>query len=423
MTAFDQHTLTRRQMLYGLGGVATAGLVGSSLAACGSAGGSGTHVSAWVNHPEYRKAISSILAAFHKAHPDLAVDMSYKATGQYPTVLKTALVGGGAPDAIATGNAAMIWGDLGARGGYIEPLDGKIAVNALLPAARQAIEYQSHVWAAPVQMFRIGVYYQRSIFAQHGLSEPRSWDDLMAICQRLDDAGVTPWSMPAQDMILPFFFYHLAVNSILGPDGVKQFRAGTRKLTDPDLVRAAQYLIDMSKYYGKGFQAVAYAEGKALFARGRAAMVIAGSSDYAGFAEINPKLDVGFFGFPAPSGERNVTLEGLSIGYTVNKKGKNVAAATTFASWLTSEDAQRHVLTDLGLPSRAGIQPTGTDPRSTLLKAILRVQNTPSWLDYPEIVNVYPTLIKSGSGIFAGKLGAQQFAQLGQGVVTPGPAS
>lgn len=424
MTTLDKYTLTRRQLLYGMGGLAVAGLAGGSLTACGSSGGdSGTHISAWIYRPEYRKAIEKILAAFHKAHPDLAVDMSYKATGQYQTVLKTALVGGAAPDALATSSAAGIWGDLGVQGDYIAELDGKIATDALLPVARQAIQYKSHVWAAPVQMFRIGVYYQRPIFAKHGLSEPRTWDDLMELSKKLSDAGETAWSMAAQDMILPFFFYHLAANSVLGPTGVNDLRAGKRKLTDPDLVAAAQYMVDMSKYFSKGFQAVAYAEGKALFAQGRAAMVVGGSSDYAGYVEINPKIEVGFFGFPSPDGSQSTALDGLSMAYTVNRKSKHLDAAMTFASWLTSEEAQRLVLADLGLPSRAGIAPTGTDPRSTILKAILEVPDSPTWLDYPETGNVYTTVTNSGSPLFTGKLDAKGLAQLAQSAVTPAPVS
>ena len=124
---------------------------------------------------------------------------------------------------------------------------------------------------------------------------------------------MTPWSMPAKDMIIPYFFYIMAASSILGQDGYRGLRRGTRKLTEPQVVRAAQLMIDLQDYYNEGFQAVSYAEGKALFAQGRTAMLIGGSADYAGYKQVNPKVDVGVFGFPSPSGNRHVTVTGLDL--------------------------------------------------------------------------------------------------------------
>ncbi len=423
MSAMNDHLVSRRQMLYGMGGVLAGGILGGALSGCSSSSGGGGAgaISGWIYRPEYKAAIEKILAAFHDDNAKLHVDMSYKPAGQYDTVLKTALVGNSAPDVIATGSASEIWGDLGVGGNYLHALDGKIPLNVLTPAARQAIQYRSHVWAAPAQMFRIGIYYQKKIFADHGLQPPTSWSDFTSLCEKLHDAGVTPISMAAQDMILPFFFYHLAANSILGAKGVQALRDGSRKFTDADVLRAAQYTLDMSKYFNKGFQAVAYAEGKALFARGRAAMTVGGSSDYAGYVEIDPKIDVGFFGFPPPDGGAAIALDGLSMSFTVNRRSKHVDDAVTFATWLTGERAQRMVLEELGLPSRTGILPTGTDTRSTVLKTILQIPDSPSWLDYPEIGEVYSALTQKGSGLFTGQLSPGQFAGIAQAAVSPSP--
>ena len=111
---------------------------------------------------------------------------------------------------------------------------------------------------------------------------------------------MTPSSMPAKDMIIPYFFYIMAASSILGQDGYRGLRRGTRKVTEKQVVRAAQLMIDLQEYYNDGFQAVSYAEGKALFAQGRTAMLIGGSADYTGYKQVNPKVDVGVFGFPSP---------------------------------------------------------------------------------------------------------------------------
>jgi raffinose/stachyose/melibiose transport system substrate-binding protein len=416
MTDFTSTPVSRRRALQSFGGVLLGSGIIGGLAACGSgSSGSGTAVTAWSYRPEYRRAIDAMVSAFEKDHPDIDVDMVYKVQAQYTTALKTALVGGAGPDSIATNGAYGIWGDIGADGGYILPLDGKLDTSKLQPTVLRAITYRGHVYGAPVQTFRIGVYYQRSTFAKYGLSEPRTWDDLLAISTTLKSKGETAWAMPAQDMVLPFFFYHLAVNSILGDQAETALASGARKLTDPQLVRAAQLMIDASSTFNDGFAAVAYAEGKALFAQSRAAMIMGGSSDYAGYVEINPKLDVGFFGFPSPDGSAAPTaLNGLSMAYVVNRKAANRAAAMTFTTWLTSETAQRTVLAQLGLPSIKGLAPTGSDARDEVLRSVLAVSDSPSWLDFPATGTLLTDLAKSGGGIFTGKLSAAQFAALAQ---------
>lgn len=412
--------VTRRQALQSFGGLLLAGMAGGGLAGCGGSSDSGaTSVSAWINRPENRAAITAIIDEFEKTHTDIDVDMDFKPAAQYPTLLKTALVGGSAPDAIATNGASGIWGDLGADNDYIRPLDGRIPLDELQPSVANAVQYKGHTYGAPVQVFRIGVYYHKAIFAEHGLQPPKSWDELMEVSKTLKSKGVTPWAMPGQDMIIPFFFYHLAVSTILGENGYADLRAGRRKLTDPDLLPAAKLLADMQPYFNPGYQAVAYTEGKALFAQGKTAMTVGGSTDYDGYTQINPKLDAGFFGFPSQDGSQVTALSGLSMAYVVNKKAKEPEAAVTFASWLTSETAQRLVLQRLGLPSRAGIQPEDDSTRSTVMRAILEVPASPSWLDFPETGGTADAATRKGSGLFTGKLAPEQFAELLQSTIKP----
>jgi raffinose/stachyose/melibiose transport system substrate-binding protein len=417
MKEYTVGTLSRRQVLQGVTGLLAMGMAGG-LTACGGSGDA-REVTAWIYRPEYRKAIDEIVDAFIRAHPAIKVDMGYKPLAQYQTLLKTALVGGAAPDALATNGAAGIWGDTGADNDYILPLDGKIPLDDLHPSVAKTVQYKGHVYGAPVQIFKIGIYYQRPIFEKHGLQPPNTWNELLSLSKTLSDMGMPAWSMPAQDMIIPFFFYHLAVNSILGAKGYEELTTGKRKLTDPDLLPAAQLLVDMSQHFNPGYKAVAYAEGKALFAQGKTAMVIGGSSDYAGFLEIDPKIDVGFFGFPSPKGTAPIALSGLSMAYVVNKNAARKDDAVAFVSWLTSLEAQKLVLQHLGLPSRKDVTPQGDDARSRAMRSILEVPETPSWLDFPVTGNTSTAAYKDGAGIFTGRLSPMEFAQVLQDSIKP----
>jgi raffinose/stachyose/melibiose transport system substrate-binding protein len=136
--------------------------------------------------------------------------------------------------------------------------------------------------------YTVGLYYNRDIFAKYGLTPPKTAAELFVIAKTLKAKGVTPMIAPSQDGVIPAFLYMLAASSILGPDGLTAVRNGTRKFTDPDVLKAAYFLRDLYPYLQEGALGMPYIEGKALFALGKGAMMEGGSADYAGFPQTKP---------------------------------------------------------------------------------------------------------------------------------------
>lgn len=415
MTDLDerlQRLVSRRRALQGAGGLALAGLAGGLLAGCGSDsggdGGGSTTIAAWHEHPELRRPIEELLTAFHAAHPSISVDMSYKPADQYEALLQTALVGGAAPDALGFLGAARF--RQGLR--YATPVGAKVDPSRLTLVAKAATVNDGKVWGVPLASFTVGLFYNRAIFAEHGLEPPKSWGELMTVARTLQDKGVTPFSMPAQDMIIPFFFYMLAVTAILGETTVEDLATGRRKLTEPELVRAAQLMIDCQPYYNKGFAAVPYVEGKALFAQGRAAMIIGGTEDYAGYIDVNPKADVGVIGFPSPDGALQSTVSGNDIIYTINKKSPHKQQTAEFVAWLASDEAQQIVANRIGVPVVRGVTPTGAGDRNRVEREFIAAGNPAGivWLESDALIGCFGVAQRS-AGIFTGSLDAAGFAE------------
>ena len=369
----------------------------------------------WGNHPEWKPVLDRLIAAFEKTHPGIDVELSYKPGPQYTAALNTALAGGAAPDVIGwiEGDAIRV----GAKAKQIVPLDGKIPIGRLIPAARAQVAFNNHVYGSPLAAYTVGIFYQRPIFKEYGLKPPTNWPQLLAATKKLKDEGVTPWSMPAKDMIIPYFFYIMAASSILGQDGYRGLRRGTRKVTEKQVVRAAQLMIDLQEYYNDGFQAVSYAEGKALFAQGRTAMLIGGSADYTGYKQVNPKVDVGVFGFPSPSGNRHVTVTGMELLYTVNAKSSHKPEATTLVNWLSSKGAQQVVANELARPIAVGVVPSRSN-RVGREMVLAGAPDIPVWYSQPETGGTFGAVTSAG-GIFTGDLTAAEFAQKVQASIKP----
>ena len=120
----------------------------------------------------------------------------------------------------------------------------------------------------------------------------------------------------AKDGVHPYFMYIGLTSAVLGPDGFQQLLTGERKLTDPDLVAATQLLLDLQPYYKPGFEATDYVSGKAIFAQGLGAMMVAGTADFTGFKQENPDADLGFIAWPGPEAGKYSTNTGMELLYT-----------------------------------------------------------------------------------------------------------
>jgi len=418
-----ERKLTRADALRGFGGVLAAGAVGGLVGATpafargtGTARRTATKITMWGNHPEWKPVLDRLISNFEKTHPGIEVELSYKPGPQYNAALNTALAGGAAPDVIGWLEGGAIRSGVKAK--QIDPLDGKIPVGQLIPAARAQVQFGGHTYGSPLAAYTVGIFYQRPIFKKYGISPPKNWAELMAATKKLKDNGVTPWAMPAKDMIIPYFFYIMAASSILGQDGYKAVRQGKKKLTEPQLVRAAQLMIDLQDYYNDGYQAVSYAEGKALFAQGRTAMIIGGSADYTGYKQVNPKVDVGVFGFPSPSGNRHVTTTGMELLYTVNAKSDHKPEATALVKWLSTKGAQQVVANELARPIAVGVVPTNNRVGKEMVLA--GAPDIPVWYSQPETGGTFGAITSAG-GIFTGDLDAAGFAKKVQASVTPNP--
>ena len=201
------------------------------------------------------------------------------------------------------------------------------------------------------------------------------------------------------------------VSSVLGPEGFDQLRAGERKLTDPDVVEAAQLLLDLQPFYQAGFQATDYVTAKAIFANGQGAMQVAGTADFSGYREVNPEADLGFIAWPGPEAGKYATNTGMELLYTVSRFASPEAqeAATKLVNWLATLEAQQMVSDLIALPVHKEITESSDPIRQETVQA--RGQDVIVWYDLPETNATVTVAQTEQGGLWTGRLTAQQFAE------------
>jgi hypothetical protein len=174
-------------------------------------------------------------------------------------------------------------------------------------------------------------------------------------------------------------------------------------------------MIDWSKYYQPNFLGTPYEESKALFAAKKASAMDAGSSDYNGYLQINPNLQLGFAYWPAPDSAHQVcTNTGMEFQVAVNAAGKQIDPSVKFVNWLgTTEGGQ--AMTDNVKDLSVMKNVTSTNPiQQKMLSTPLDV---PVWYERFSTQNIGNVWAQQGQGPFQGKGTAADIAKAMQKTV------
>ncbi len=211
----------------------------------------------------------------------------------------------------------------------------------LVPAAAAILKqiYSGRVLSLPLEFNIEGVWYNKKIFAQNGITVPKTWDQLVADAAKLQAKGIQPF---AASGIQGWPITRLVGNLIfskLGADALEKIQTGKAKLTDPQYVWAAQQVADLGKkgYFGQGVASLDYGPAEDVFLQGKAAMFYMGSWALADFNDpTKNKLGVasiGFFPFPGVSGGKGPSaLVPMNAGQPTSINPKKLTPANEL--WL-----------------------------------------------------------------------------------------
>lgn len=414
--------MSRRGLLKAAGGAAaaTAALAPLATMRIPVAGAQdAVNITIWSNHPEWQDQNLALIEAFQAANPDVTLELTSTPGQEYPAKLQTALAGQQPSDVLVL-LEGDIYGKYGPAGEIpCVDLTGQVDTSQLTDSARLQVEYDGKSYGTPLASYTVGLAIQRNILAENGVEAPTTWDELKAASQTLKDAGITPMTLGASDGVHTFFMYIGLVSSILGPEGFPQLLSGERKLTDADLLPGAQMLVDMREFYNEGFEATDYVTAKALFAQGLAAIMVAGTADFTGFAEENPDADLDFIPWPGPEAGMYATNTGYELLNTVSiySSPEKQEAATRWVAWLAGEEAQTMVGDTIALPVNKNVSQLADPIKSRTMS--VRDKDVPVWFALPETNATFPLALEISGQLWTGDLTPEAFAEQMQAAIKP----
>ncbi len=330
----------------GLAALTTATLI-VALGGCASNTESGvTTLNFFQFKGEALEDFTEIIADFEAENPDIKVIQNQVADAD--TIIRTLLVKDKAPDVI-TLNANGGFGKLAQSGVFYDFSDEPV-LETINPSVQEILadlgNKQGEVNGLGYVNNANGVIYNQEIFEEQGLEVPETWDEFMAVCDALVDAGITPFygtladswtglpsfnalgAYPAQD---DFFDKMREEGENVGPDSEVSFQK--------DFAEAMEQQYDLFSYMQDGYRGKTYDDGNAAFANGEVAMLLQGIWAINPVKGINPDIKAAIFPYPATDDpEDRLLVSGVDVVVTMGENTPHKEEALRFIDYLFQKD-------------------------------------------------------------------------------------
>lgn len=358
--------------------------------------------------------MNNLLAAYKDVAPHVTIEFQPTNPPDYNATLRLQLDSGTGPDLMyarsyATGIELFEAGYF-ADCSDIPGLKDNFTASNLAPWQTE----DGKMFAVPFAAVSHAVYYNKDIFAEHGLSIPNTWEEFLTVCETLKAAGQTPLANGLADEwdILETFFLGMLPNYIGGAEGRMMYESGDKKLNDPDFVQAFEDIAKIAPYLPNGFEAVTYNDSQVMFNTENAAMFIDGSWTLSVYDDVEFKW--GVFAIPAPAGKDTAVCFHPDMAITMNAATEHADEAQAFLAWLCTEE---------GATVASAQLPTGFFPMINFPIALEHEQaneflalnvdrETDARFVWPKLMDLYSPLNQSVIGVVKGNMTPQQAADV-----------
>ena len=295
-------------------------------------------------NPAPKKAFEDAVEAFKKANPDINVTVNITDREAHKSSIRNALLND-APDVITwyPGNRMGPFVDAGLFMDISDMWSSDPNLSSKFNAIKATMTRDGKQWGVPYSYYQWGVYYRKDIFDKLGLAEPKTWDEMLGACDKLTEAGVTPFTIGTKYLWTAagvFDYLNLRTN---GYDVHNDLTAGKIKYTDPRIRKTFDNWKVMLERCSpvKNHATMSWQDAIAPFANGDAAMYVMGNFSVAGYKDAGLTEDqIDFFQFPEITPGLARAEEAPADAFFIASKAKNVENAKKFMAFIAQPDIQ-----------------------------------------------------------------------------------
>lgn len=329
-----------------------------SLTGCGNKqSDSGKTVIELVHYkPEAVSYFKEVEKQFNASHKDIELKIS--SPNDAMTVLKTRFIREDNPDIIGIGgefnysnfvDAEMLMD--------ISDFDGLATIKQKYLDINENLKFvpTDGTYGVPYMANAAGILYNRDLFEEHGWKIPETWDELLALCEEIQEAGILPFYMGYKDTWTCLSPWNSIASSVTEATVCKDVNKGETTFTE-EYRTVAEQMKTLLQYGPKDFVAYSYNDACTAFARGESAMFMIGSYAVPQIQSVNPDMNIDSFVYPAASrAEDNVLTSGVDLQFCVMKDCPDKDAAYEVLRFLLEdENVQAYMDNQNAIPCKEG---------------------------------------------------------------------
>jgi raffinose/stachyose/melibiose transport system substrate-binding protein len=352
-------------------GAAALVLVGAGLAGCSTSGGAET-IRFTFNKREAIGFMTDLVSQFNSSQSDVRVEIDTSG----PDVISASFVRGNPPDLIL-GNYNYEIARFVQRCAMSD-LSGTDAAASvrddLQPLMDQYGSCEGRTSALPYSVMAASVIYNKEIFDAQGLEVPQTWDELIAVCDQLKEAGIDPFYATFKDDwtvgqgwydysiggsvdTIEFFDAMAEEGASVGPDSPVSF--------EQDFAEPMEQMMQLADgYTNEDAASRGYGDGNLAFSKGEAAMYMQGPWAFSEIAKTAPDLELGTFPLPMTEDPADLGVRvNMDLGAMIPEGSTHQEAAREFLEYLyLPENIEAYNESQLGFtPTKDA--PAPNDPR------------------------------------------------------------
>jgi raffinose/stachyose/melibiose transport system substrate-binding protein len=304
------------------------------------------------NYSPTQEAIDSAVKRFEADHPGVTVEQNRMKNDAYKLSIELAFASGEAPDIFHTWGGGVLRDQM--KAGLVEPLDDLFAQEGFrdrfLPGALPFCLIDGKAYCSAADLSAVLFFYNQELFAQHGIEVPKSWDELLAVCDKLQKAGVIPFALGNSEL-WPGCFYHVypVVRAGGGEPAARAAALSEGAFSHPAFTKASDAARTLAGkgYFNKGFQGIKEADSRRLLFTGKAGMTLMGTWIIALASSEMPEFveKMGCFAFPAfpdaAAGDPTGVVGGINCAFAVSSGSKQKALSKELLGYLSDAEFAR----------------------------------------------------------------------------------
>lgn len=296
------------------------------------------------DNPTNVATAEGLKAAFEAENPNIKIDIETRpGGGEGDNIIKTRLATGEMTDVFRY-NAGSLFQALNAPQTMLDLTDEPFQDNIIDSFKTVVTATDGRIYGVPEEAaMGGGILYNKNIYAELGLSVPKTWAEFMANNEKIKAAGKAPviqtfgdtWT--SQLFVLGDFYNVQAAV----PDFAADYTAGTAKYaTTPAAMAGFQHGEDVFKagFLNEDFASATFTDGVRMVATGEGAHYPMLTFAIGGIAQDYPENlpDVGFFAIPGDDPAKNGLTVWMPAAVYISKTTKHPEEAKKFVAFIAS---------------------------------------------------------------------------------------